>query len=107
MRRGAEPGRRGAEPMRRRPEPFGRRAEPGRRGPEPRREPGERYVERDPDTAATLDGGFVVRIGARVRHAKFGVGVVEDVDGGQDPTVTVQFPGWPKKRIKLGFLMPA
>jgi DNA helicase II / ATP-dependent DNA helicase PcrA len=88
--------------------PAGRREAPIRRREEPRREPGERYVERDPEAAAaTLDGGMVVRIGARVRHAKFGIGVVEDVDGGADPTVTVQFPGWPKKRIKLGYLMPA
>ena len=74
---------------------------------EPRREPGERYVERDAEAAAaSVDGGMVVRIGAKVRHAKFGVGVVENVDVGPDPTVTVQFPGWPKKRIKLRFLTP-
>jgi hypothetical protein len=49
---------------------------------------------------------MVIHWGARVRHAKFGIGVVEDVDGGSDPTVTVQFPGSPKKRIKVSYLLP-
>jgi hypothetical protein len=48
-----------------------------------------------------------VQIGARVRHKQFGVGVVQQVDGATDPTVTVAFPGWPAKRIKVRFLEPA
>ena len=42
--------------------------------------------------------------GARVRHASFGVGVIDAVDDGDDPTATVRFTGWGSKRIKLRFL---
>ena len=81
---------------------------PARAGAEgAEREPGERYVERDLEAAIdTAEGGLVVSLGARVRHPKFGVGLVEGVEAGRDPTVTVQFPGWPKKRIKVSFLLP-
>ena len=75
----------------------------------PIRPPGERYVERDPDTDDDWgdEEPFVVQTGARVRHPKFGVGVVHDVESGADPTVSVDFPGWPRKRIKLRFLSSA
>jgi len=34
----------------------------------------------------------------------YGLGVVESIDGGADPIVTVKFPGYGKKRIKAAFL---
>ncbi|MBW2525537.1 MAG: UvrD-helicase domain-containing protein [Deltaproteobacteria bacterium] len=82
---------------------------PARRPAAPARAPGERYVERDPDVDDDWgdDEPFVVQPGARVRHEKFGVGVVRDVQSGADPTVTVDFPGWQPKRIKLRFLSSA
>lgn len=63
--------------------------------------PGERYVERD-DGAGQAAGGMAV--GGRVTHDIFGAGVIEAVDGGPDPAVTVRFSGHGKKRIKSRFL---
>ena len=63
--------------------------------------PGERYVERD-DGAGPAAGGMAV--GGRVTHDIFGAGVIEAVDSGPDPAVTVRFSGHGKKRIKSRFL---
>ncbi|MSP23658.1 MAG: ATP-dependent DNA helicase [Myxococcales bacterium] len=65
---------------------------------------GERFVERDLDGVHDSDAGVV--LGSRVRHKKFGPGVVVELGGGADPTVTVKFPGWGVKQIKLSFLTP-
>ncbi|MEZ4302626.1 MAG: UvrD-helicase domain-containing protein [Polyangiaceae bacterium] len=62
--------------------------------------PGERYVERDADAGSS--GGM--SIGGRVTHDIFGAGVIESVDPGPDPAVTVRFSGHGKKRIKSRFL---
>ena len=69
---------------------------------EPSHAPGERYVERDPGVDESGHGPL--RPGARVSHEKFGTGKLVSVDGGDDPTASVQFPGWGVKRIKLRFL---
>ena len=63
--------------------------------------PGERYVERDVDSAHA-GGGMAA--GGRVTHEIFGAGVIEAVDSGPDPAVTVRFSGHGKKRIKSRFL---
>ncbi|MFP6683770.1 MAG: UvrD-helicase domain-containing protein [Polyangiaceae bacterium] len=74
---------------------------------------GERYVETEGEAGFGGDDGddmgetVVVRPGARVRHPKFGVGVVRAVNMGQDPVITVKFAGWAPKRIKLSFLSMA
>jgi hypothetical protein len=47
---------------------------------------------------------IVVRPGARVRHAKFGRGVVERVEGGSSPSIVARFPGYGSKRILAQFL---
>ncbi|MBW2452947.1 MAG: UvrD-helicase domain-containing protein [Deltaproteobacteria bacterium] len=78
----------------------------------PQRPAGERYVERDQDGADDFaDGGDGDRgpigPGTRVRHAKFGVGVIRQLDDGPDPAATVTFSGWGVKRIKVRFLTPA
>jgi len=67
----------------------------------PARAPGERYLERDVD-AAEGTGGMAA--GGQVTHEIFGAGVVEQVDSGPDPAVTVRFSGHGKKRIKARFL---
>ena len=69
--------------------------------PTPPRFPGERYVERDVD-APVARGAMAV--GGRVLHEIFGAGVIEAVDTGPDPAVTVTFSGHGKKRIKSRFL---
>lgn len=53
------------------------------------------------------DGDLVVERGMRVRHQKFGVGTVSDFSEGSPPRVTVDFPGWGRKRMVASFLMPA
>ena len=77
----------------------------GSRAELPRRAAGERFVERDEGAAHDSDSGLGV--GSRVRHVKFGAGTVLEVQGSADPTVTVKFPGWGTKQIKLSFLSPA
>jgi len=69
--------------------------------PPPARSPGERYVEREP---VDVPGEGGLARGARVMHEKFGVGVIMDVDAGDDPIATVKFSGWGVKRIKARFL---
>ncbi len=69
------------------------------------REPGERYVERDEGESHRGEGGM--GIGERVTNKAFGYGRVVAVDSGPDPTATVDFVGWGKKRVKARFLSPA
>jgi DNA helicase II / ATP-dependent DNA helicase PcrA len=71
----------------------------------PARSPGERYVERDVDADEGGEGAF--RVGSRVQHKAFGVGVVQGVGGGADPVVSVKFSGYTPKSIKASFLRPA
>src|SRR5690606_4336886 len=69
--------------------------------------PGERVVDRDAfdDLAAEGHGeDVIVRPGDRVRHAKFGRGVVERVETGAAPSVVARFPGYGSKRILAQFL---
>jgi DNA helicase II / ATP-dependent DNA helicase PcrA len=46
----------------------------------------------------------IVRPGQKVRHKKFGKGVVERVESGATPTVVARFPGYGPKRIIAEFL---
>lgn len=76
----------------------------------PTRSQGERYVEMDEHVEYDASEGFdsfTLRVGAKVRHSKFGVGSVREIAGGSDPVCVVRFEGWGDKRIKLSFLSPA
>ncbi|MEQ9323291.1 MAG: 3'-5' exonuclease, partial [Polyangiaceae bacterium] len=76
----------------------------------PPRAAGERYIEQDDFVDdADFEGfdTFNLRVGARVRHPKFGVGEVATIGAGSNPSIAVKFPGWGIKRIKLNFLRPA
>ncbi len=76
--------------------------------------PGERFVEREEGSdEAHVDADFdvsdgrepiVVRPGQKVRHKKFGRGIVERVESGTTPTVVARFPGYGPKRIVAEFL---
>ncbi len=77
--------------------------------------PGERVVDHDVfDDVPSHDDTYhqdtshqedvVVRPGSRVRHKKFGKGVVERVEGGSPPSVVARFPGYGQKRILAQFL---
>jgi DNA helicase-2/ATP-dependent DNA helicase PcrA len=46
----------------------------------------------------------IVRPGQKVRHKKFGRGIVERVEAGDKPTVVARFPGYGPKRIVAEFL---
>jgi DNA helicase II / ATP-dependent DNA helicase PcrA len=70
------------------------------------RAPGERYVERDLDVTNNDGEGIHVRKGSKVRHARFGEGSIVSLDGGLDPSVTVNFPAWGTKKVLLRFLQP-
>lgn len=63
---------------------------------------GERFVESDEEPSGVRGGA-----GMRVRHSRFGAGIVTGSDGGEDPTLTVRFSGWGTKKIKARFLSPA
>ena len=75
----------------------------------PRRPPS--YDEGEP-MYEDLDGvdlpaGGAAHPGMRVRHKKFGVGVVVNVDAGFTPKATVDFPGYGRKTVLMSFLAPA
>lgn len=55
----------------------------------------ESYDDADP---------VIVRPGQKVRHKKFGRGIVERVEAGDKPTVVARFPGYGPKRIIAEFL---
>lgn len=67
---------------------FKRRAEPSSAPPAPRAEP-------QPDRSSTE-----FRIGSRVRHARYGTGVVMRAEGsGEEAKLTVNFPGYGQKKF--------
>jgi hypothetical protein len=79
----------------------------------PKRAPGERFV--DPDTFGdtahdALDPVYEdqepieVRPGQRVRHKKFGQGVIERLEPGAEPRVLARFPGYGPKLLLARFL---
>jgi DNA helicase II / ATP-dependent DNA helicase PcrA len=61
------------------------------------------------DRSESDDGGegIELRLGMRVRHAKYGIGDVIEVRPGLDPKANVLFPGWGMKLIVARFLEPA
>lgn len=78
---------------------------------------GTRSVDKSPSARMTKESyvdtteGFDFESGSfctgmRVRHRKFGVGLVRDVLEGIPPRVSVDFPGWGVKRIATAFLEP-
>ena len=78
---------------------------PPRSASKPRPRPGERVVDRDAfdDIPPDMDG-VVLRPGDRVRHRRFGQGIVESVETGGTPTVVARFPGVGSKRILAEYL---
>ena len=64
---------------------------------------GESYV----DTTEGDFGDGTVRVGMKVRHKKFGVGVIQDLPAGVPPRVRVRFAGWGEKTLVAEFLEPA
>jgi ATP-dependent DNA helicase UvrD/PcrA len=54
----------------------------------------------DTQTTAASKSGGQIKVGARVRHAKYGLGVVLKMEGaGDDAKLTVSFPGYGQKKF--------
>ncbi len=68
-----------------------------------------RYVDREyfSDDATDLGEGGALRRGARVKHERFGEGVVREVLESSDPAVVAFFPSWGEKKVLLRYLRPA
>jgi DNA helicase-2/ATP-dependent DNA helicase PcrA len=58
----------------------------------------------EPDVDGAPAGSAGLHAGSRVKHERFGAGVVVSVDSGPDPSVTVKFSGFGRKVIKARFL---
>jgi len=79
----------------------------GSRPPAPARRPGERFVDADVfDDVPSDEAGVRLRPGMRVSHKRFGRGIVEQVEPGENPKVTARFPRFGTKQILAEFLQP-
>jgi hypothetical protein len=84
---------------------YGGHAGRGSAPPAARLKPGERVVDREAFDDVAADDGTVPRAGDRVKHVRFGVGVIESVEGAMGtPTIVARFPGYGTRRIKADFL---
>ncbi|MCL2724479.1 MAG: UvrD-helicase domain-containing protein [Polyangiaceae bacterium] len=72
-----------------------------------KRDPGESYVELDPDAAAESDEAQPIRRGMKVLHERFGRGEVLNVVHAGEPAVVAFFPGWGEKKVLARFLRRA
>ncbi len=69
-------------------------------GVSPRRRTEARPVGRNPEGVAPPSGRRGFRPGQKVRHPKYGEGIVFDREGeGEDARITVQFPGFGRKKL--------
>ena len=69
-------------------------------------EVGGRYVDRDyfTDDSDSGDESRGLRKGAKVRHERFGEGVVRQVLPSVDPAVVAFFPAWGEKKVLVRYL---
>ena len=69
-------------------------------------EVGGRYVDRDyfSDDEGSGDESRGLRKGAKVRHERFGEGVVRQVLPSVDPAVVAFFPAWGEKKVLVRYL---
>ena len=65
-----------------------------------------RYVDREYFSDDSHDEGESrgLRRGARVKHERFGEGVVREVIPSNDPAVVAFFPAWGEKKVLLRYL---
>ncbi len=84
------------------PPPFRPPQSRGRGAIAPSREPGERFVEMDPEAHALE--GLELRRGAMVVHERFGRGEVLKIVSASEPAVVAFFPGWGEKKVLARFL---
>ncbi|HOU90136.1 MAG TPA: UvrD-helicase domain-containing protein [Polyangiaceae bacterium] len=70
----------------------------------PRVAPGERVVDTAFFDDVSSTEASEIRPGLRVRHRRFGEGVVEGVEGGPQPVVVARFAGFGVRKIRADFL---
>ena len=58
------------------------------------------------DDVRSDEGGLRLRPGDRVSHKRFGRGIVEQVEPGENPKVTARFPRFGTKQILAEYLQP-
>ncbi len=64
------------------------------------REPGERYVDTNAfDDIPGEDGQLNLRPGDAVYHARFGRGIVEQLEPGDSPRIVARFRGFGVRKI--------
>jgi len=69
---------------------------------------GRRVVDHDFfDDVPSDDFGVALERGARVRHRRFGEGLVERVELDGEPTIVARFPGFGVRKVRARFLEPA
>jgi DNA helicase-2/ATP-dependent DNA helicase PcrA len=74
----------------------------------PRPGPGERVIDREAfDDVSGDDASARLRPGARIRHRKFGLGIVERVEHDGAVTVVARFGGFGTRRVLADWLEPA
>jgi DNA helicase-2/ATP-dependent DNA helicase PcrA len=56
------------------------------------------------ETYSQSEEGIEIRVGQQMRHSKYGVGVIVEVQPGARPKVVIKFPAWGQKTIMLNFL---
>ncbi len=67
--------------------------------------PGERVVDHEFfDDLPSDEPAVAVRRGARVRHKRFGEGLVERIESGSEPMIIARFPGFGVRKVLARFL---
>ncbi|NMC72062.1 MAG: hypothetical protein GYA57_18670, partial [Myxococcales bacterium] len=72
--------------------------------PQPWNDPAPPTVEQEICQAVAEGAGLAFRTGDRVRHPRFGVGRVVDLEEGAEVKITVEFPGWGRKKLVARFV---
>jgi len=72
--------------------------------PSPQEDPVPPTTEPEICQAMAEEAGLAFRLGDRVRHPRFGVGRVVDLEAGAELKIAVEFPGWGRKKLIARFV---
>jgi DNA helicase-2/ATP-dependent DNA helicase PcrA len=64
-------------------------------------------LEQEICQAVAAEAGLDFKVGDKVRHARFGVGKVVDIESGAEVKISVEFPGWGRKKLIGRFVQRA
>jgi DNA helicase-2/ATP-dependent DNA helicase PcrA len=76
-----------------------RRAEDGARSAQPWDVAPSPTMEQEICQAVAEEAGLSFQVGDKVRHVRFGVGRVVDIESGAEVKISVEFPGWGRKKL--------